>query len=139
MSGILAAPPHRNLSGVTREKLNFDEHVQSKISKCGKFISIIKRLSTTFLRDVLLTIYKSFVRLLLNYPDIVCGKFISPENSERSIQSMPSITGLFKEHLEINFIRNQDFDHLVIDNGIENLLFLIRLSVTCHQHILPLA
>ena len=83
MSVILAAPPHRNLSGVTREKLNFDEHVQSKISKCGKLISIIKRLSTTFLRDVLLTIYKSFVRLLLNYLDIVCGKFISPENSER--------------------------------------------------------
>ena len=83
MSVILAVPPHRNLSGVTREKLNFDEHVQSKISKCGKLISIIKRLSTTFLRDVLLTIYKSFVRLLLNYLDIVCGKFISPENSER--------------------------------------------------------
>ena len=85
ISVILAAPPHRNISGVTREKLNFDEHIQSKISKCDKLISIIKRLSTTFLRDVLLTIYKSFVRLLLGYPDIVYSKFIPPENSECSI------------------------------------------------------
>ena len=56
------------------EKLNFDEHVQSKINKCNKLISIIKRLSITFLRDALLAIYRSFIRPHLDYADIVYDK-----------------------------------------------------------------
>ena len=43
-----------------------------------------------------------------------------------------------KEHLGINFIRYLGLNHLVIDVGIKNLLSFIKLSTTCHQHILPL-
>ena len=57
----------KHLGLVLDEKLNFDEHIQSKISNCN----IIKRLSITFLRDALLTIYKSLIRPHLDYADII--------------------------------------------------------------------
>ena len=39
----------QHLGLVLDEKLNFDEHVQSKISKCNKLIGLIKKLSETYL------------------------------------------------------------------------------------------
>ena len=50
---------------IVGEKLNFDEHIQFKISKCNNLICIIKRLSTTFPRVALLTVYKSFTMATL--------------------------------------------------------------------------
>ena len=49
------------------EKLNFNHHVKEKITKANKGIGVIKKLSNTFPRDALLTIYKSFVRSHLYY------------------------------------------------------------------------
>ena len=46
--------------------------------------------------------------------------------------------GPFKEHPEINFVRNWSLNHLVIDVSIESLFSFIKLSVTCHQHIFML-
>ena len=40
------------------DKLNFDVHIQSKISKCSKIIGIVKRLSILLLQDALLTLKK---------------------------------------------------------------------------------
>ena len=56
------------------EKLNFDDHIQSKISKWNKFIGIIKRLSRAFPSDAFITIYKSFIRPHLDYADIIYDK-----------------------------------------------------------------
>ena len=51
---------------------------------------------------------------------------------------MPGNNWPIEEHLGINFIRYLGLNHLVIDVGIKNLLSFIKLSATCHQHILPL-
>ena len=48
------------------EKLNFSQHINTKISKANKGIGIIKRLSHIRPRKSLLTIYKSFIRAHLN-------------------------------------------------------------------------
>lgn len=54
---ILTFLPHRNISWpVLDEKLNFDERIQPKISKCNKLIGISKILSVMFPGDALLTI-----------------------------------------------------------------------------------
>ena len=49
----------KHLGLVLDERLNFNEHIKSKISKCDKFIGITKILSISFPRNALLRIYKS--------------------------------------------------------------------------------
>ena len=59
-------------------KLYFNiHHVDNKIKKYYKIIGLIKRLSISIPRKVLLTIYKSFIRPHLDYIDILHDK---PEN-----------------------------------------------------------
>ena len=52
-------------------RLNFNEHVQSKMNKCYKIIGLINKLSIHLPREALLRIYKSFTRPNLEYGDIV--------------------------------------------------------------------
>ena len=44
-------------------KLNFSEHINEKIKKAFKGISVIKKLNVTLTHSSLLTIYKSVIRL----------------------------------------------------------------------------
>ena len=60
-------------------KLDFNIHVDNKAKKCYKIIGIIKRLSISVPRKALLTIYKSFIRLHLEYGDILHYK---PQNQD---------------------------------------------------------
>ena len=53
------------------EKLNFSQHINIKISKANKGIGIIKRVSHILQRKPLLTIYKSLIRLHLDYCDVI--------------------------------------------------------------------
>ena len=53
------------------EKLNFNHHINVKISKANKGIGIIKRLSHILPRKSLITIYKSFIRPHLDYCDVI--------------------------------------------------------------------
>ena len=60
---------HKHLGLVVDSNLNFNEHVDSKITKCNKIIGLMKKRSQFLSRKSLLTIYKSFVRPNLNYAD----------------------------------------------------------------------
>ena len=64
----------KHLGLILDERLNFTEHINSKISKCDKLIGIIKKLSISFPRNALLRIYKSFIRPQLDYADIISDK-----------------------------------------------------------------
>ena len=64
----------KHLGLILDERLNFNEHLENKINKCYKIIGFLKRLSNKLPRDVLLRIYKSFVRSHLDYGDIVYDK-----------------------------------------------------------------
>ena len=64
----------KHLGLILNERLNFNEHLESKINKCYKVIGFLKRLSNKLPRDVLLRIYKFFVRSHLDYGDIVYDK-----------------------------------------------------------------
>ena len=55
-------------------KLDFNKHLDEKINKCNKIIGMMKKLSTSVSRQSLLTIYKSFVRPILDYGDIIYDK-----------------------------------------------------------------
>ena len=52
-------------------KLDFNKHLDEKINKFNKIIEMMKKLFTSVSRQSLLTIYKSFVRPILDYEDII--------------------------------------------------------------------
>ena len=53
------------------EKLSFVNHIKLKIQKTGIKIDVIKSLCNMRPRQALLTIYKSFIRLPLEYGDLI--------------------------------------------------------------------
>ena len=91
---------HKHLGLILDKKLNFDHHLKEKIAKANKGIGMIIRLRRLLSRDILLTIYKSFVRPHLDYGDIV---YDHPENNSFSdrLESVQynaalAITGCFR-------------------------------------------
>ena len=81
-------------------KLNFNGHIESKITKCNKIKGLMKKLYIILSRKNLLTIYKSFVRPNLDYADIIYDKPFN-ESLKRKIEMVQYnaaliITGAFK-------------------------------------------
>ena len=90
----------KHLDLILDSKLNFNEHIESKITKCNKIIGLMKKLSLILSRKSLLTIYKSFVRPNLDYADIIYDKPLN-ESLKRKIEMVQYnaaliITGAFK-------------------------------------------
>ena len=61
----------KHLGVILDEKLNFKQHIDSAISKVNKGISVIRKLRHSLPRKSLITIYKAFLRPLLDYGDII--------------------------------------------------------------------
>ena len=106
----------KHLGLVLDEKLTFDHHLNEKISKAIKGISLIKKLHKYLPRKSLLCIYKSFVRSHLDYADII---YDQPQNNAFSnkIQSVQynaalAITGA---------IRGSSRERLYEELGLESL------------------
>ena len=64
-------PYQKHLGILLDEKLNFKQHVDSAILKMNKGISVIKKLRHSLPRKSLLTIYKAFLRPLIDYGDTI--------------------------------------------------------------------
>ena len=70
-------PYQKHLGILLDEKLNFKQDVDSAILKMTKGISVIKKLRHSLPRKSLLTIYKAFLRPLIDYEDII---YDQPQN-----------------------------------------------------------
>ena len=62
---------HKHLGLILDENLNFKQHIDSALLKMNKGISVIKKLRYSLSRKSLLTIYKAFLRPLIDYADII--------------------------------------------------------------------
>ena len=51
--------------------LNFSEHLKTIFQKTNKTIGLLRKLQTLLPRAPLITIYKSFIRLHLDYGDMI--------------------------------------------------------------------
>ena len=71
---IQSAPAQKHLGLILDSKFDFNQHIDDKTNKCTKTIGTMRRLSMTLSRKSLLTIYKSFVRPLLDCADIIYDK-----------------------------------------------------------------
>ena len=98
------------------EKLNFKEHVNSAISKVNKGISVLKKLRHTLPRKSLITIYKSFLRPLVDYGDIIYDQL----NNESFCEKLESIQ--YKAALAITgAIQGTSRDKIYAELGLESL------------------
>ena len=63
-------PYQKHLGILLDNKHNFKQHNDSTISKVNKDLSIIKKLGYNLRRKSLVTIYRAFLRPLIDYSDI---------------------------------------------------------------------
>ena len=81
-------------------KLNFSEHINEKIKKAVKSISVIKKINIILPRSSLITIYKLFIRPHLDYGDAIYDQPSNNGLSEKieSIQynSALAVTGAIR-------------------------------------------
>ena len=75
------APYRKHLGLILEEKLNFKQHIASATSKVNKGVSITKKLRYSLPRKSLNTIYKAFLRPLIDYGDIF---YDQPQNDSFS-------------------------------------------------------
>ena len=85
-TNVQVADSQKHLRLVLDSKLNLNEHIESKITKSNKIIGLMKKLSQFLSREILLTIYKSFVRPNLDYADIIYDKPLN-ESFKKKIES----------------------------------------------------
>ena len=52
-------------------KLNFQEHIKNILTKANKTIGLLRKLENILPRRSLLAIFKSFVKLYLDYGDVI--------------------------------------------------------------------
>ena len=113
---VVSLPIQKHLGLVLDKKLTFEHHLNEKISKANKGISLIKRLHKYLPRKSLLCIYKSFVRPHLDYADVI---YDQPHNDSfcNNIESVQynaalAITGA---------IRGSSRERLYQELGLESL------------------
>ena len=68
---VFSRKKKEQLGLIPDEKLNFKQHIDSALLKTNKGISVIKKLRYSLPRKSLLTIYKAFLRPLIDYGDII--------------------------------------------------------------------
>ena len=95
-----SANSQKHLGLVLDSKLDFNKHVNNKVNKYNKSIGIMKKLSLTLSRNSLLTIYKTFVRPILDYADIIYDKPLTESFKDKlemvQYNAALVITGAFK-------------------------------------------
>ena len=92
-TGVQIADSQKHLGLILDSKLTFNEHIESKITKCTKMIGLMKKLSLIRSRNSLLTIYKSFVMTNLDYVDIINDNPFN-ESLKRKIEMVQYNVGL---------------------------------------------
>ena len=110
------APYQKHLGIILDEKLNFKQHIDSAISKINKGIAVIKKLRYSLPRRSLITIYKAFLRPLIDYGDII---YDQPSN-ESLCEKIESVQ--YKAALAITgAIQGTSRDKIYQELGLESL------------------
>ena len=75
-SGVDVMPVHyhKHLDFVLDSKMNYIKHIDGKIGKANQGICLNKRLYNYLPRNALIQIYKSFIRLHLDYCDVITNQ-----------------------------------------------------------------
>ena len=129
---ISKCPHQKHLGIVLDSKLNFNAHVDQKIKKCNRIISLIRRLSINLPRNALLTINKSFVRPHLDYGYILYDK-PNNENFQNKLEKVQyrvclAITGAIQRTSRTNFYDELGLHPLIKRCCCNKLIFFLQNS-----------
>ena len=99
-SEIKLSSNQKHLGLTLDSKILFNEHINDKIHQANKGFGLLRKLQTFLPRNRLLTIYKLFIRSLLDYADVI---YDQPSNASfsKKIESVqynnaPAITAAIK-------------------------------------------
>ena len=99
-SEIKLSSNQKHLGLTLESKLSFNEDINDKIHQANKGVGLLRKLQTFLPRNSLLAIYKSFIRPLLDYADVI---YDQPSNASfsKKIKSVQydaalAITGAIK-------------------------------------------
>ena len=110
------ASSQKHLGLILDEKLNFKQHIESAIVKINKGVAVIKKLRYSLPRKSLITIYKAFLRPLIDYGDII---YDQPQN-ESFCEKLESVQ--YKAALAITVaIQGSSREKLYQELGLESL------------------
>ena len=113
---FVSADWQKHLGMYLDKDLNFNLHIKEKMSKAMKGIGVIQKLNKTLPCHSVITIYKSFVRLHLDYGDIIYDQ----PNNESLTQKIEriqykaalAITGAIKGESQSKLYSELDFKSL---------------------------
>ena len=106
----------KQLGIILDEKLNFKQHIDNAILKFDKGISVIKKLRHGLPRKSLITIYKAFLRPLIDYGDFI---YDQPQN-ESFCEKLESVQ--YKAALAITgAIQGNSREKIYLELGLESL------------------
>ena len=71
---VKQVPSQKHVGMYLDTKLNFQEHINSVLSKVNKTFGLLQKLHTFLPRQSLVTVYKAFIRLHFEYVDIICDQ-----------------------------------------------------------------
>ena len=109
-------PFQKHLGFILDEKLSFNQHIDNAISKINTGISVIKKLRYSLTRNSLITIYKAFLRSLIDYGDLI---YDQPQN-ESFCEKIESVQ--YKAALAITgAIQGTSRDKIYHELGFESL------------------
>ena len=121
----------KHLGLILDKRLNFTEHINSKISKCDKLIGIIKKLSISFPRNALLRVCKSFIRPHLDYAGIIYDKSnnVSFKNKIENVQyrACIAITGTIQGTSRERLYRELGLESLTDRRWIRKLVLFYKI------------
>ena len=123
-NNISKCPHQKHLGIVLDSKLNFHAHVDQKIKKCNRMIGLIRRLSINLPRNALLTIYKSFARLHLDYGDILYDK---PNNENFQYRACLAMTGAIQGTSRIKLYDELGLHSLIKRRWCNKLIFFCKI------------
>ena len=136
---IQSSPAQRRLGLVLDSKFDFKQHMDDKINKCNRIIVNMRRLSVTLSRKSLLTIYKSFVRPLLDYADIIYDKPYNESFKEKleavQYNACLAITGAIRGTSRERLYRELGLETLNNRRWSRKLFFFTKLSKGFPLHI----
>jgi len=68
---LQVVPTHKHLGMVLSSSLNWSHHIKSLVLKCGRLLAILKSYKYRWSRESLDTCYKSFIRPIIEYGNIL--------------------------------------------------------------------
>ena len=80
---VKRVPFHKHLGLILDSKLDFNEHINTVLSKVNKMIAFFQKFQHILPRHSLLTIYKAFIRPHLDYGDVIYDKVFNQSFHKR--------------------------------------------------------